>query len=192
MIHFHNVTKRYGSCTALDTVSFRIEEKDIIGLLGPNGAGKTTLMKLITCVLPVSQGEIQVSGLSTVTDSLAIRSLIGYLPEDLPLYTEFSVKDYLNFLSQIRELKGSDKTTAIDRVVDRCDLSKVFYQPIGTLSKGFRQRVGLAQALLHDPSLLLLDEPTNGLDPQQKAEFRSVLASFQGTKTILILFSYPF
>ena len=179
-----NVTKIYGSQHALDKVSFSIDEGEIVGLLGPNGAGKSTLMKIITCYIPPSSGNVEVYGNSIYDDTLAIRRLIGYLPEQNPLYTDMYVREFLRFIAGLHSLK--DKKKRVEEIIERTGLSPEANKRIGQLSKGYRQRVGIAQALIHDPKILILDEPTTGLDPNQLTEIRSLIREVGKTKIVLL------
>ena len=167
MIELNNVTKYFGDYPAITDISFTVNEGEIVGFLGPNGAGKSTTMKIITGFLPPSAGKVSVAGHDVVTDSLAARSNIGYLPETVPLYAEMTVKDYLTFMGKIRGMSRSKIRSRIDEVVDLCRLVDYRNSHISKLSKGFRQRVGIAQAILHEPKVLILDEPTIGIDPRQ-------------------------
>ena len=185
MINVQNVTKSYGTFDAVKDVSFTVEQGEILGFLGPNGAGKTTTMKMITCYMPPSQGIITVDGLDVVNDSMSVRKKIGYLPESTPLYEEMGVRDYLNFIADVRKVKGIDRTRALDRVISVCGLGSVIQKDIHELSKGYRQRVGFAQAIIHDPEILVLDEPTSGLDPNQIIEIRNLIRQLGESKTVI-------
>jgi ABC-2 type transport system ATP-binding protein len=186
MIQLDRLTKSYGSVEALKDVSLTITTGEIIGLLGPNGAGKTTAMKVITCFMPPTSGSVTVDGLDVETDSLAVRKKIGYLPEHNPLYHDMSVDEYLAWCAQLHQIAKPDRAAAIDRAVLRCGLSSHRHRHIGHLSKGFRQRVGLAQAILHDPEVLVLDEPTTGLDPNQIIEIRQLIKELGKEKTVIL------
>jgi len=186
MIEVTNLTKYYGSHLAVDDVSFKIEKGEIVGFLGPNGAGKTTTIRILTCFMPATSGKATISGLDVFSDSLAVRQKIGYLPEAVPLYTEMRVSEYLNFRGQLR---GMDRTTLKKRmryVLESCWLENVVSRPINQLSKGYRQRLGLADALLHDPDVLILDEPTVGLDPTQIRATRELIKELGKRHTILL------
>jgi ABC-2 type transport system ATP-binding protein len=186
MIQVKNLTKYYGPVLAVDNISFSIEKGQIVGFLGPNGAGKTTTIRILTCFMPASGGSASIAGHDVFTDSLAVRQKIGYLPESCPLYMEMRVKEYLDFRGRLR---GMDKVTLRNRskyVVDACWLEDVYTRPIGQLSKGYRQRVGLADALLHDPEVLILDEPTVGLDPTQIRATRELIKELGKRHTILL------
>ncbi len=185
MIDVHNVTKSYGAMDAVKDVSFSVEQGEILGFLGPNGAGKTTTMKMITCYMPPTHGTITVDGLDVVNDSMGVRKKIGYLPESTPLYEEMGVRDYLNFIADVRKVSGQERTRAMDRVIEVCGLRKVIHKDIHELSKGFRQRVGFAQAIIHDPEILVLDEPTTGLDPNQIIEIRNLIRQLGESKTVI-------
>ena len=185
MINVQNVTKSYGTFDAVKDISFTVEQGEILGFLGPNGAGKTTTMKMITCYMPPSQGTITVDGLDVVNDSMGVRKKIGYLPESTPLYEEMGVRDYLNFIADVRKVSGAERTRAMDRVISVCGLSSVIHKDIHELSKGYRQRVGFAQAIIHDPEILVLDEPTSGLDPNQIIEIRNLIRQLWESKTVI-------
>jgi ABC-2 type transport system ATP-binding protein len=172
LVRVDGLVKRYGSLIALDGLSFQVRSGEVVGLLGANGAGKSTLMKILTCYLTADSGTAVVAGHSIDTDSVAVRRHIGYLPENAPLYTEMRVKDFLAFVARMRQLSGAKAKERIDWAVENCGLKPKYMAGIGTLSRGFRQRVGIAQAILHDPDLLILDEPTSGLDPVQILEIR--------------------
>ena len=186
MIELNNVTKYFGDYPAITDISFTVNEGEIVGFLGPNGAGKSTTMKIITGFLPPSAGKVSVAGHDVVTDSLAARSNIGYLPETVPLYAEMTVKDYLTFMGKIRGMSRSKIRSRIDEVVDLCRLVDYRNSHISKLSKGFRQRVGIAQAILHEPKVLILDEPTIGIDPRQVIETRDLIESLGGDRTVLV------
>ena len=180
-----NLTKTYGHQKALDNISFSIEEGEIVGFLGPNGAGKSTTMKIATCYLPPTSGSIQVCGLEVTEQPLEVRHQIGYLPEHNPLYLDMYVHEYLGFIGRIHRLKGKNLRDNIERVVGMFGLKKEQNKQIGALSKGYRQRVGLAQTLIHDPKVLILDEPTTGLDPNQITEIRNLIKEVSHNKTVL-------
>jgi ABC-2 type transport system ATP-binding protein len=186
MIEVKNLSKRYGPKLAVDNISFHIGEGEIVGFLGPNGAGKTTTLRVLTCYLPATSGQAWVAGYDVFTESMKVRQVIGYLPENTPLYPEMRVREYLEFRGKLRELPRSDRQSAIARVVDRCWLGDFVDRPIGHLSKGMRQRVGLAEALLHDPKVLILDEPTVGLDPHQQRETRNLIRELATQHTVLL------
>ncbi|MEY2764424.1 MAG: hypothetical protein RLZZ205_848 [Bacteroidota bacterium] len=178
-----NVSKQYGPQWALDAVSFEIPKGQIVGFLGPNGAGKSTMMKIITSFIPATKGDVSVNGYDVVTQSMDSRRLIGYLPEHNPLYLEMYVKEYLSFIAGIYKL---DKVShRVNEMIERVGLGLEAHKRIGALSKGYRQRVGLAQALIHDPAVLILDEPTSGLDPNQLIEIRNLIQSVGQEKTVM-------
>jgi ABC-2 type transport system ATP-binding protein len=185
VIDVQNVTKSYGAFEAVKDVSFSVEQGEILGFLGPNGAGKTTMMKMITCYMPPTGGTITVDGMDVLTESMGVRKKIGYLPESTPLYEEMGVRDYLNFIADVRRVQGADRTRAMDRVISVTGLSKVIHKDIHELSKGYRQRVGFAQAIIHDPEILVLDEPTTGLDPNQIIEIRNLIRELGESKTVI-------
>ncbi len=183
-ISVENITKIYGTQKALDNVSFNIEEGDIVGFLGPNGAGKSTMMKIITGYLPPTSGNVTVNGLSIFTDIFKIKKQIGYLPEQNPLYYDMYVKEFLEFIAKIYSVKNpKDKVKEMIRI---CGLEIEQNKKIKTLSKGYKQRVGLAQALIHNPSVLILDEPTSGLDPNQLEEIRLLIKTLGQNKTVML------
>ena len=186
MIEVSGVTRRYGAVTAVSDVSFTVESGQIVGLLGPNGAGKTTLMKVIIGYHEPDSGSAHVCGIDVAADPLRARALVGYLPETTPLYGELTVREYLGFMARARLVPGRRRAGALERVIDQCRLQAVVDRRIGELSRGFRQRVGLAQALVHDPAVLILDEPTSGLDPNQIAEVRAVLREQRAGCTVLL------
>ncbi len=185
MIDVQNVTKSYGAFEAVKDVSFIVEQGEILGFLGPNGAGKTTMMKMITCYMPPTGGRITVDGMDVVNDSMDVRKKIGYLPESTPLYEEMGVRDYLNFIADVRKVNGNERSRAMERVISVTGLSKVIHKDIHELSKGYRQRVGFAQAIIHDPEILVLDEPTTGLDPNQIIEIRNLIRELGESKTVI-------
>jgi len=179
-----NISKIYGKQKALDNVSLSIEQGEVVGLLGPNGAGKSTLMKIITCFIPPSSGQVTVKGFDIYDESLEIRKKVGYLPENNPLYLEMYVKEYLEFVAGIHKLK--DKKLAAKNMISLTNLGREQGKKIGALSKGYRQRVGLAQALIHNPDVLILDEPTSGLDPNQIVEIRELIKNIGKEKTVIL------
>ena len=184
-IEVRNVVKIYGDQRALDGVSFSVKPGEIVGLLGPNGAGKSTLMKIITCFIPPTDGEVCVCGHDIFEESLKVREKVGYLPEHNPLYLEMYVREYLEFVAGVHKLKGNIREKVKD-MVELTGLTLEQKKKIGALSKGYRQRVGLAQALIHDPEVLILDEPTSGLDPNQIHEIRNLIRSIGTTKTVML------
>lgn len=186
MIRVRNLTKFYGARCAVDHVSFHIEEGEIVGFLGPNGAGKTTTLRILTCYMPADGGTATISGHDVFGDSLAVRQVVGYLPESVPLYLDMRSREYLTFRGKLRGLNHAEREAAIKRVTDLCWLGDFIDRPIGQLSKGMRQRVGLADALLHDPKVLILDEPTVGLDPTQIRETRNLITDLAKRHTVLL------
>lgn len=186
MIHAHNLTKTFGSIRAVDGISFKIEEGEVVGFLGPNGAGKTTTLRILTCYMPATSGSASVAGHDVFADSLSVRRLIGYLPENAPLDMHMRVREYLNFRGKIRGLDRSARERAVHRASDLCRLADFIDRPIQHLSKGMRQRVGLADALLHDPKVVILDEPTIGLDPTQIRETRNLVIELAKRHTVLL------
>ena len=186
MITITGLTKRFGSFTAVDKISFSVEKGEVLGFLGPNGAGKSTTMKMLTGYLPITDGRAAVCGYDVVGESLEARKTIGYLPEGAPLYGDMSGLAFLNFVAEIRGFRGSEIKQRVDYAVDRLELQSVINKPIETLSKGFKRRVGLAQAILHDPDVLILDEPTDGLDPNQKHQVRTLIKDMAQDKAIVI------
>jgi ABC-2 type transport system ATP-binding protein len=186
MISVSNLSKNYGNVKAVDSISFDLKDGEVVGFLGANGAGKTTTLKMITGYLVPTNGEIKVNGLDIVDNTSEIQEMIGYLPELNPLYTEMRVYDYLEFLGSIRNIKGSDFKQALSRVVDKCGLSGVVHKVIADCSKGYKQRIGLAAAMIHDPKILILDEPVTGLDPNQIVEIRSLIKSLGKEKLVFM------
>ncbi len=187
MIDVQGLVKHYGPIRAVDGVSFKVTRGDILGFLGPNGAGKSTTMKVITGFLRPTAGRAVVGGYDVSVDPVAVKRMVGYLPENAPAYPEMTVDEYLGFIAEVRGYrKEAEARPRIERVVDLCHLAPVRRQSIETLSKGFKQRVGFAQALLHDPPVLVLDEPTDGLDPNQKHEVRNLIKGMAAEKTIIL------
>ena len=186
MIEITGLTKRYGQHTVVDDLSFRCEPGEVLGFLGPNGAGKSTTMKMVTGFVAPSSGSASVCGHDIQTDTLAAQRQIGYLPEGAPSYAEMTPAQFLDFIADIRGLSGEVRRSRLDEVIERLHLAPVLNQSIDTLSKGFKRRVGLAQAILHDPDVLILDEPTDGLDPNQKHEVRELIHSMSAEKLIVI------
>ena len=184
MIEVENLSKYFGPVFAVRNVSFQVEHNEIVGLLGNNGAGKSTLMRILTTFLPATSGSAKVEGFDVMNDSLEVRRRIGYLPESIPLYPEMRVEEYLNFRARLKGVDRKIRSTQIDKVLEKCRVGEVRRRLLGTLSKGYRQRVGLADALLSDPHLLILDEPTDGLDPQQKAQTLKMLKELGQSHTI--------
>ena len=186
MIEVRNLVKQFGNITAVADISFTVEQGEVLGFLGPNGAGKSTTMKIITCFIPPTSGTVIVGGKDILTDSIGVREQIGYLPESAPSYGEMTVQEFLAFIAEVRGYKGAEQERRVDAVSDLTSLGGVRDQIIETLSKGYRQRVCFAQALLHDPPVLILDEPTDGLDPNQKHQMREVIRRMGATKTIIL------
>ena len=184
-VRVKNLTKIYGEQKAVDDISFEVKEGEIVGFLGPNGAGKSTTMKIATCYIPPTSGELTVNGLDVERDSLGVRKIIGYLPEHNPLYLDMYVHEYLRFIGSLHRLSGKRLNERVALMVEMCGLTIEQNKKIGTLSKGYRQRVGLAQALIHDPRVLILDEPTTGLDPNQLAEIRQLIKDISREKTVI-------
>ena len=186
MITVKELTKRYARNTAVDHISFQVEKGQIVGFLGPNGAGKTTTMRMLTCFLPPTSGSASVAGFDVLEQAFEVKRRIGYLPETPPLYLEMRTTEYLNFVGKIKGLRGPELGKRVDFVLDRCALTDVKEKVLGKLSKGYRQRVGLAQAIIHNPDVLILDEPTAGLDPKQINETRDLIKSLAGDHTIIL------
>ncbi len=185
MISLENVTKRYGQLTAVDDVSFRVNEGEIVGFVGPNGAGKSTALKMLATYIYPTAGTITVDGLDVVADAVEVRRRIGYLAGDTPLYKDMRAEDFLRFIGKARGLTGDELSTQLDRIVDICDIESIRNQRIDQCSTGFRQRLGLASAMIHDPPILLLDEPTHGFDPLQVLAFREMLNALKPGRAIL-------
>lgn len=183
-VEVRNVVKQYGSQFALNDISFNIENGQVLGFLGPNGAGKTTMMRILTGIIPADSGSVTVNGIDVLEDSLAVRERIGYLPENNPLYTDMYVKEYLRFVAKLYKMDNPPKR--VDQLIEMTGLGREQHKKIGSLSKGYRQRVGLAQALVNDPDVLILDEPTGGLDPNQIVEIRNLIASSGREKTVML------
>ena len=186
MIKVEGLVKRYGDFTAIEDISFEIEKGEIVGFLGPNGAGKTTTMRIITGFMPATDGRVTVSDFDIFDSPIEVKKRIGYLPEHPPVYTDMTVKGYLTYVAKIKGVARGERAEAIDRVLTRCGLKEVYGTIIGKLSKGYKQRVGLAQAMIHDPDVLILDEPTIGLDPKQIIEIRKLIKSLAGDHTIIL------
>lgn len=185
MIEVQDLSRNYGPFQALKDISFSVDKGQIVGFLGPNGAGKTTTMRILTCFMPASRGKVTVAGYDVFKESREVRKRIGYLPENIPLYTEMTVTKYLTYMGKIRNVPRKHMKERLDIVIESCGLSERRNQIIGQLSRGFRQRVGLAQALVHDPEVLILDEPTSGLDPRQIVEIRDLIKELGKERTIL-------
>jgi ABC-2 type transport system ATP-binding protein len=186
MIHVENLSKYFGPVLAVNNVSFQVEKNEIVGLLGNNGAGKTTIMRILTTYLPASSGIARVGGFDVMTQSMDVRQRVGYLPESIPLYPEMRVEEYLAYRAKLKGVDRRKRTARIDYCLERCKVADVRRRLAGTLSKGYRQRVGLADAMISDPSLLILDEPTDGLDPGQKAETLGMLRELGRDHTIML------
>ena len=185
MIEVQNITKNYGPFQALKDISFQVDKGQIVGFLGPNGAGKTTTMRILTCFMPASSGRVTIAGYDVFKESREVRRHIGYLPENVPLYPEMTVTKYLKYMAKIRSVPRGNIKARLDNVIEACGLTERRHQIIGQLSRGFRQRVGLAQALIHEPDVLILDEPTSGLDPRQIVEIRELIKALGKERTIL-------
>ena len=186
MIEVENLTRYYGSRLAINNLSFQIEKGEVVGFLGPNGAGKSTTMNIISCILPASNGTVKINRFDTFDQSLEIRKMIGYLPETPPLYPDMTVAKYLDFAAGVRGVPSKNIPAAVERVIEKCSLKDVGHRIIGRLSKGYQQRVGLAQAMVHDPEILILDEPTIGLDPIQIIEIRKLIQELAEEHTIIL------
>lgn len=186
MISVQDLTKRYARNTAVDHISFEVEKGQIVGFLGPNGAGKTTTMRMLTCFLLPTSGSATVAGIDVLENPMEVKRHIGYLPETPPLYPEMRTAEYLSFVGKLKGLRGADLSNRVDQVLDRCAVTDVKDKVLGKLSKGYRQRVGLAQAIIHNPAVLILDEPTAGLDPKQINETRDLIKSLAGDHTIIL------
>ena len=186
MIEVRNLTKRYADLIAVDAISFSVNKGDIVGLLGPNGAGKTTTMRILTCFMPATAGEVRVAGYDVFSQSLEVRRHIGYMPENVPLYPEMRVTEYLQYRGRLKGIRGQALHTRIAQVVESCQLGAVRNRIIEQLSKGNRQRVGLAEALISDPDLLILDEPTIGLDPNQVRKVRELIYEIGKDRTVVL------
>jgi len=189
MIKVEGLTKRYARTVAVDNISFEVEKGQIVGFLGPNGAGKTTTMRVLTCFLPPTEGTASVAGFDVMEHPLEVKRRIGYLPETPPLYPDMEVAEYLSFTGRLKGIPSGDIQRRVDEVVGRCAIGDVRGKLIGKLSKGYRQRVGLAQAIIHNPDVLILDEPTSGLDPKQIIEIRELLKSLAGAGQHTIILS---
>lgn len=185
MIKVENLARSFGSKRAVDQLSFEVDRGEVLGFLGPNGAGKSTTMRMITGFIPPDSGRVSVCGFDVATSAIAVRQRLGYLPESAPCYEDMTVLAFLRFAADIRGIAGADQKRAIRRVVDLCHLEHVLGQTIATLSKGFRHRTCLAQAIIHDPEVLILDEPTDGLDPNQKHEVRTLIREMGANKAII-------
>ena len=185
-IKVSHITKKYDQQLALNEVNLNIEKGRIVGLLGPNGAGKSTLMKIITCFIPPTEGTVTVEGYDILDNPMEVRRCVGYLPEHNPLYLDMYVREYLEFVAGIHHITGGEAKKRIDEMIEKTGLTVEMRKKIGALSKGYRQRVGLAQAMMHNPSVLILDEPTSGLDPNQLVEIRALITDLGKEKTVLL------
>lgn len=186
MISVKELRRSFGPIVAVDGISFDVEKGQVLGLLGPNGAGKTTAMRMLACFLKPDSGSASICGHDILRNPVEVRRLLGYLAENSPAYNEMTVGSFLDFVCDVRQIAGKERKRALDRVVPMCSIESVYHQTIETLSKGYRRRVGLAQALIHDPDVLILDEPTDGLDPNQKHEVRGLINSMAKDKCIII------
>src|SRR5213593_4579679 len=186
MIEVRNLTKHYGPIAAINNVSFGVERGEVVGFLGPNGAGKSTTMRILSCFMPASSGSAKVAGYDVFSQSMDVRRRIGYLPENVPLYTDMRVASYLDFVAEIKGVPRATRKLRVAEVMDKCLIADVQHRLIGRLSKGYRQRVGLAQAIVNDPHVLILDEPTIGLDPKQITEIRALIKSLAGEHTVIL------
>jgi ABC-2 type transport system ATP-binding protein len=186
MIEVKELRRSFGPVVAVDGISFSVEKGQVLGLLGPNGAGKSTAMRMLACFLRPDSGTAKICGYDIQENPIEVRKSIGYLAENVPAYNEMTVGSFLDFVCDAREIKGKSRKKALDRIVPMCSIDSVYHQTIETLSKGYKRRVGLAQALIHDPSVLILDEPTDGLDPNQKYEVRKLINKMAKDKCIII------
>lgn len=186
MIEVERLTKRYGSFTVVDDITFRVEKGQVLGFLGPNGAGKTTTLRILTCYLPPTSGTARIAGFDVQDESMEVRKRIGYLPENPPVYDDMTVLEYVTFCARVKGVGKTRVREAVDRTIERCGLPNRRKQLIATLSKGYRQRAGLAGALVHDPPVLILDEPTIGLDPAQIIEIRELIRNLAGDHTVIL------
>lgn len=186
MIEVENLTKRYGSLTAVKDISFTVDKGEIVGFLGPNGAGKTTTMRVLTCFLSATEGSARVAGFDIFDEPHEVKKRIGYLPEAPPIYRDMRVRTYLEFVANIKGVPRAERTRRTDMVMERTGLTERAKQEISQLSKGYRQRVGLAQAIIHDPQVIILDEPTSGLDPNQTREVRSLIEELAEDRTVIL------
>jgi len=186
MLEIRGLTKRFGALTAVDGISLSVDRGEVLGFLGPNGAGKSTTMRMITGFLPPSAGTAMVCGFDVAREPLEVKRRVGYLPEGAPLYEDMTPSSFLGFVTEVRGIPADKRAAAVERAARLINLTEVMHQPIGTLSKGFKRRVGLAQAIVHDPEVLILDEPTDGLDPNQKHEVRTLITQMAASKAIVI------
>ena len=186
MIEVQNITKRFGSIIAVDGVSFEVKKGEVVGFLGPNGAGKTTTMRILTGFIPATDGTAKLAGFDVFENSLEVRKRVGYLPENAPLYLDMGVVEFLDFVASVRGIAVEKRKASIERMIEVCGLSAVLKQEISELSRGFRQRVGMAQAMIHDPEILIMDEPTSGLDPNQIIGIRQLIKELGREKTVIL------
>ncbi|MBN2345994.1 MAG: ABC transporter ATP-binding protein [Candidatus Aminicenantes bacterium] len=186
MIQVENLSKRFADVLAVNDISFQVEKGMIWGFLGPNGAGKTTTMRILTGYLPPNEGQARINGIDVSSDLAAIKRMVGYLPEVVPVYSELTVKEYLRFVAELYGIERKKRRVAIDRVVERTNLHEVYGRLIKNISRGYRQRLGIAQAIIHEPEVLILDEPTIGLDPAQIIEIREMIRSFKESATVIL------
>ena len=186
MIEVKNLTKKFGSIIAVSDISFSIQKGEIVAFLGPNGAGKTTTMKILTCFMRPTDGEVKIGDYDIYDNPMDVKRSIGYLPENNPLYLNMRVIDYLNFVGRLKDIKGRKLQSAIEMVTEQCGIKEVLFRKIANLSKGYRQRVGLAQAIINNPPILILDEPTSGLDPNQRIEIRELIKKLGEQKTVIL------
>ena len=186
MLRIRDLTKRFGALTAVDNISLSVDRGEVLGFLGPNGAGKSTTMKIVAGFLPPTSGTAEVCGFDVTRDPIEVKRRVGYLPEGAPLYEDMTPLAFLNFVSEVRGTAAAERADAIERAAGLINIDDVMHQPIGTLSKGYKRRVGLAQAIIHDPEVLILDEPTDGLDPNQKHEVRGLISKMAEDKAIVI------
>lgn len=186
MIEVSHLTKTYGPSRGISDISFEVKSGEILGFLGPNGAGKSTTMRILTCSTPATSGSVRVAGFDVSKDPIEVKKKLGYLPETPPVYTDMTVRQYLEYAGKLHGMNSKELAPRIQWAADRCSLTEVLHRLIGNLSKGFRQRVGIAQALLHDPKVLILDEPTVGLDPHQIIEIRKLIKDLAGERTIIL------
>ncbi len=186
MIEIVNLVKKYGDFTAVHGISFSVPKGQILGLLGPNGAGKSTTMKILSCYMPASSGDVKVAGFDVFDDAFEVKKRVGYLPESPPLYEEMRVKEYLEYVAALKQLPRDKIKGRVDYVLEHCGLTQNHHRVIGTMSKGFKQRVGIAQALVHDPEVVILDEPTVGLDPVQIVEIRNLIKGLASSHTVIL------
>ncbi|MFZ2148610.1 MAG: ATP-binding cassette domain-containing protein [Sedimentisphaerales bacterium] len=186
MIEVKELRRSFGPVIAVDGISFNVEKGQVLGLLGPNGAGKSTAMRMLACFLQPDSGTATILGYDILQNPIEVRRSIGYLAENVPAYNEMTVGSFLSFVCDARQIKGKERKRALDRIVPMCSIESVYHQTIETLSKGYKRRVGLAQALIHDPDVLILDEPTDGLDPNQKYEVRKLINKMAKNKCIIV------